>query len=75
MFSLYRTTQQTLFLLESCERSLLLFLFRKAYNETVHQLFMDLKNTFDSAELRGVLYNTLIELGTIISMKLVKIIM
>jgi hypothetical protein len=31
------------------------------FNETVHQLFMDLKNTYDSVR-REVLYNILIEL-------------
>jgi hypothetical protein len=30
------------------------------YNETVHQLFVDLKKVYDSVR-RGVLYNILIE--------------
>jgi hypothetical protein len=35
---------------------------RKEYNETVHQLFIDFKKAYDSVR-REVLYNILIELG------------
>jgi hypothetical protein len=41
------------------------------YNETVHQLFIDLKKAYDSVR-REVLYNILIEFG--VSMKLVRLI-
>jgi hypothetical protein len=41
------------------------------YNETVHQLFIDLKKTYDSVR-REVLYNILIEFG--VPMKLVRLI-
>jgi len=40
-------------------------------NETVHQLFIDFKKTYDSVR-REALYNILIEFG--ISMKLVRLI-
>jgi hypothetical protein len=41
------------------------------YNETVHQLFVDLKKAYDSVR-REVLYNILIEFG--VPMKLVRLI-
>jgi hypothetical protein len=41
------------------------------YNETVHQLFVDFKQAYDSVR-RKVLYNILIELG--VPMKLVRLI-
>jgi hypothetical protein len=41
------------------------------YNETVHQLFIDLKKNYDSVR-RKVLYNILIEFG--VPMKLVRLI-
>jgi hypothetical protein len=41
------------------------------YNETVHQLFIDVKNAYDSMR-REVLYNILIEFG--IPTKLVRLI-
>jgi hypothetical protein len=40
------------------------------YNETVHQLFIDLKKAYDSAR-REALYNILIEFG--VPMKLVRL--
>jgi purine nucleoside phosphorylase len=44
---------------------------KQEYNETVHQLFVDLKKAYDSVR-REVLYNILIEFG--IPMKLVRLI-
>jgi hypothetical protein len=44
---------------------------KREYNETVHQLFIDLKKAYDSVR-REVLYNILIEFG--VPMKLVRLI-
>jgi len=41
------------------------------YNEAVHQLFIDFKNSYDSIR-REVLYNILIQIG--IAMKLTRLI-
>jgi hypothetical protein len=38
------------------------------YNETVHQLFTDIKKTYDSVR-REVLYNILIEIGVTIQLQ------
>jgi hypothetical protein len=41
------------------------------YNETVHQLFIDLKKAYDSVR-REVLYNIIIEFG--VPMKLIRLV-
>jgi hypothetical protein len=47
------------------------FIFLWKYNETVHQLFVDFKKSYDSVR-REVLYNILIQFG--VPMKLVRLI-